>query len=894
MKRLLLIFCLTSTYQYLSSQTVISGRVTGAENKAIAFALVTLKQAADSSVVAYTTTDDDGKYQLSTSQKGEFIVQATYLGYASQTRRISLANEESWSNYDFVMTQDIIALHEVVVKGRKTGIVYANDTIRYDPKVFRDGTETVLGDVLKKLPGIEVDEKGAVKAHGKPVDKLMLNGQDFFEGNTQIATKNLSADIAESVEVLNNYSEYSFLTGFQSHEKTAINVGVNKEMFGKISGNISAAAGVENKYELKGDLLQIKPKWMTSMITSTNNNGTEIFSLEDYIRLQGGVNEFAANQQQSVITLSEEEQALLSPSNNVYQRNSRLIGLNIAGQTQNKLKINAYLLYHGKDEDTQEQSKDTYLLPGQQQYIISNTQNSNNNSKIFSGLAKFNYQPTPSLYIGYKSLFSNTVIKDNERATNQLMQQQINAEGYATTNSLTTKQNLTLMKGLGKHLFVSEASFAHDNKPFVYSMKSDSLLLPLPLITYDGFYRGRQNLNLTNTTGNINALFLLKINQSCFLRTGISTATTKQTYSSSIYQINMGQETLLTDENFANNHSIRMNDYNFTMALIKNKGFLRFRLGASSHIYGFEVEGIETNNDIKAVKLNPDIDISLNFSDRHALHLSGGASDNLLPAEAFVSGIVFNSYQRYTHNSGIWKLYNPGYHFSAMYKLFDLFSNTMIIANWIYNRTQNANTADYINRGLMSELMPVLSLPTANAYGRLYIRKGLGFIPWIAKFTGAYNDYAFYTQAAGEDNKGNVRNTSAKLHLETNYRHIFNAEARTEWEFIDNISSLGAVKTQTIQRCAGTLKCKFSDSFWANTELEYVENRSDINLYNWYLNTTISCKINKRTELMISGINMLNLNKQNWALTAYNGVYVSERHFSQIPGCILLKVNYKL
>jgi len=220
--RLLLVLFLSNTVLYLFPQSAISGRVSDNENEAIEFALVALKQVNDSSVVAYTITDESGRYTLKINKQGDFLVHVSYLGYTTQIKQITLSEDTNVTDFDFIMSPDVISLQEIVVKGRKTGILFDNDTIRYDIQSFKDGSEVVLGDVLNKLPGIEVDEKGAVKAQGKQVDKILLNGQDFFQGNTQMATKNLAADIAESVEVLNNYSEYSILSGFQSHENTVI------------------------------------------------------------------------------------------------------------------------------------------------------------------------------------------------------------------------------------------------------------------------------------------------------------------------------------------------------------------------------------------------------------------------------------------------------------------------------------------------------------------------------------------------------------------------------------------------------------------------------------------------------------------------------------------------
>jgi hypothetical protein len=821
-----------------------------------------------------------------------FLINACHCLFAQ-----SLSADKNIPDFDSVVAPDTITLPEVIIKGRKTGVFFDNDTIRYDPNVFKDGSEVVLGDLLNKLPGIEVDEKGSIKAQGKQVDKLLLNGQDFFQGNTQMATKNLSADIAESVEVLNNYSEYSLLSGFQSHEKTVINVGVNKNKLGKISGNLSAGGGMENKYELRGDLMQIKPTYMTSIIGSANNSGSEIFSIEDYIRLQGGVSEFAGNQsQQSAVTLSDEEQKLLIPRNNVFERNSGLAGVNFSYQLRQSFQIHSYLLYNANKESAEEQNNHTYLLPEQKQYTLSNHFNANRTNKLFGGLVKINYQPSPLWNVTYKGRFSTTGMIENTDGTNHLPERPMQTSGYANASPFGTQQNIAVMKSLNRHLFISEASFSYDNKPFSYDMQSDSLLLPIPLTLYEDFYYGRQNIHQRNTTANIGFSFFYKLTGSYFLRTGLGSSVTKQTYSSGIYRIIPGEgASLLPDENLRNDYSLQRNDYNILLNLTKNRGLFRFKLGASAHAYDFRVTGIPQFSNHKPVKLNPEMEMTLHFSDKHTLNVSGYQSDRLLLAEAFLHGLVFDDYQSYSRNSRVDKYDDTRYNLNLTYRIFDLFYNAMLILTGGYNRSNSPATINYYSDGLLTERNPVLSVPTEFIYARLYASKGLGTIPWTLKLTGGYNENAFYNRSANKGNTIKVRNTTGKFQIITNYRQVFNLECKAELELIDNSSSLASIKTQTVQRYSGKLKFNFNKHFVANADLEHVINKSlNINLYQWYINTAISYKLNDRTEISLTGINMLNLKNHNWTSVSYNGIYIAERNFRQISGNLQLKLNYKL
>ncbi|MDR2927664.1 MAG: carboxypeptidase-like regulatory domain-containing protein [Cytophagaceae bacterium] len=890
----LLFLLLSSTTLSLFSQSEISGRVTSNENEAIEFAVITLRQASDSAVVAYATTGTGGNWRLTTDQSGSFFIQVAMLGYSSVFKFINLSADEYLSGINLVMTPEVISLQEVVVAGRQTGVLVNGDTIRYNPDVFKDGSETVLGDLLNKLPGIEVDEKGNVTAQGKQVDKLLLNGRDFFEGNTQIATKNLPADIAESVEVLNNYSEYSLLSGFQSHEQTAINIGVNKSKMGKVTGNVSGGGGIENRYELRGSLMQLNSTFMTSLITATNNTGNETFSIEDYIRLQGGVNEFAGNQEQSATTLSEVEQKLLIHQNNVYERHSGLAGVNFSYQPENTLKLNSYLLYSENRELAEEWNRYTYLLPEQKGYETFSNLDINNRNRLFSGFLKINYQPSPLWNMVYRGQFSAMGMSENSDAGNRLMEQQVHAVGRAGTTPIGTKQNVAVMKLFHQYLFIAEASFSYNNRPFSYEMQSDSLLLPLPFVLYSELYGARQDIRQENATANIGFQMYFKLNNSYFVRTGLSASMTNDGYYSEIYRMDSGQEAgLLPGENLKNDHSLQMNDYAANFNLTKNKGFFRFKAGASAHVYDFASAGIHALNRRKALKLNPEMKISLHFSDAHTLNLSANESDHLLPSEAFLSGMVFSNYQSYRHNSRIENWYSTRRSLNLSYQLFNMYYSTMLFLVSGYSHSRNSTTVNHISSGLLTESCPIQSAPTENLYLRIHASKGLGAIPCTLKLNGGYSENSFYNQSAGKGNRIKVRNTSGSLQAVTNYRRIFNVECKAELELIDNASSFGSVKTQTIQRYAGKLKFNFSKRFRTDVEMEHFINQSlNINLYQWCLNALISYRLNDRLEINLSGQNMLHLKNQEWTSVLYNGICIAEKNFRQIPGNLLLKLKY--
>lgn len=890
MKYILLLLITAGISLNLYGQKSITGKITDEGEQPLEYATVMLKAAADSSIVAFATTNDKGIYRLEVANEGEFIFQVSYVGYTSQYHALQLrANINKTTTLNFALKEDAVGLQELIVKGRKTGVQFGADTIRYDVKHFKDGSEVVLGDVLNKLPGVVVDDKRSIKAHGKTVDKVLLNGQDFFQGNTQMATKNLSADIAEDVEILNNYSEYSMLSGFQSHEQTVINVGVNKSKLGKISGNLSGGGGLKDKFEFKGNILQIKSKSMTSVVGSLNNNGEEVFSIEDYIKLQGGMYDFLNSRGGSgnAIQLSQEEQQLLTPQNNVFKRTNGIGGLNIAYQPSSSLKINSYILYNHKTEQANEQTDYTYFSPESDPLAFSKSLSAKRRHNLFSGHLKVDYQPTSTFNLAYRGVISNMKSRNTEHAQDYILARSVLAAAETDAQIFKTRHNLSLLKSVNKHLLTAGFTFAQDNNPLDYGLTTDSLLLPVLSHAGNDSFSGLQRTKQKQWMSEVDLAFLYKINSSYFLSMGATISSTTRKYFSNIYNEDHSLNPCLND------YRLTMSNYQATLRLVKNLGVFQFKVGAAVHRYSFNTRRLAYEVVDKPVtKFTPEAEVSLYFSPKHVLSLSARHTNDMNDASAFVSKPVIQSYQSYIQNSRVSTLYQNNYQATLNYRLFDLYSNTMFIITGNYSRTHHSVAMNYLQDQLVTEKNPITVRPTESLIMRLYFNKGLGFIPWTVKFNLGYDAFTTHNQNFDIENKVRVNNTTSQVQLQSNYHKWIDAELQAG---IDIQKSLLFDKShkQTIQRYAGILKFNIKSRFRANVGAEYAINRSSgLDQRVCYLNADIYYTLSKQLELNLVGRNMLHLNQQDWTSVAYSDNYIVQKYFYQIPGHLMLKMKY--
>ena len=870
------------------SAQVASGKVVGGSDS-INFATVALLEYADSSIVAYTATDDNGIYRI-TAREGSYLLKVSAIGFIAQVKEVSL-NVSDTTIQNFVLEEDAVTLEEARIKGRYTGISFGLDTIRYNPQAFTDGSETVLGDVLNKLPGIEVDAKGNIKAQGKDVSKVLLNGQDFFEGNTQMATKNLSADIAESVEVLSNYSEYSILKGFQSHEQTVINVGVNKNRLGKISGTLSAAGGIEDKYSLKGDLMRIGSTSMQSLLTAKSNSGEEVFSIMDYLRLQGGINELVGSSKG--INLSEEEQRLLMPQNNTYRRDDGLLGFNLSYQPSQKLKLGSYILHNDSRTKAEDFNSYTYNSISGGGYTLQERLNSITKNNLLGGAVKFSYSPCSSLTLTYNGTVTYSDMDKRNDEYSEVNNRILPTIGHRDSHPVRIQHNATLMRLIGKHLLLASAKLKYSKSPYDYLLQTDSLLLPLPLTKHDGWYYVQQSAKNTELAVELSSAFLYRIASGYFLRLSLGYESYDRNYISGISEYIPHQGLVKLGDTFVNNLSNTTNDYYGSVDFIKNKGLLQLKLGAAAHYYTYSGSMAELIGEHRRFEINPIAELTLMFSQKHSLKTA--FTRELLPNQlsAFIYNMVLSDSRSYHINSKFNHLYSMQYRSDLSYNFFDMFSNTMINLHASYSRYRHSYTNNFYQQLALSVANPIASNPTDNISAFLFFRKGLG-IPWTLGLNTSYTGLTSYNQLSGIENKITTRKATGEVKLESRYKLPLNIECNAKFEYTNNIPLLGSRASQKIQRYGVKLKLANGKKLYADTSIEYV--KSELNEYQqelYMLNANIRYILNKKMELGLTGTNMLNLKKQSWINIAYNENYMLERHFRQIPGNIMFRAIYR-
>jgi len=257
--------------------------------KTVGAVTVTVLDKKDSSLVSFTMTDNAGNFELRGLPNGEYRVMLSHVSYYNSNKYFSISDSSKQANLgNIVMNDKSKILEEVVVAAEAPPITMIDDTIQYNASSFKTQPNANVEQLLKKLPGVKVDKDGTVTAQGEKVNRVLVDGKEFFGTDPKIATRNLPADAIDKVQVYDKQSDQAQLTGFEdgNYEKT-INLKLKKEKKKGVFGKLAAGAGDKERYEAKGNVNSFKGARQMSAIGMANNMNAEGFSFMDILNFTG-------------------------------------------------------------------------------------------------------------------------------------------------------------------------------------------------------------------------------------------------------------------------------------------------------------------------------------------------------------------------------------------------------------------------------------------------------------------------------------------------------------------------------------------------------------------------------------------------------------------------------
>ena len=392
-KILLILFCsFLLSFQILFAQkNSLKGIIVDETNLPLEFASVSIMKQTDSIVESFSFTNEEGSFSISDIESGNYILQVYLTGFLPYYQNIEYKNQP----IDFKtipLKPSINQLNEVTITA-VIPVQIKKDTISYNASSFKIHHDDNIEDLLKKLPGLELDNQGNIVSQGNEITKIYVDGKEFFSGDPSIVLKNLSADLINKIEVIDKKSDASELTGIKDDQKNfVINLTLKKNKRNHGFGKFSAGIGLEDKFFSNINYNKFSSKLQTSIIGKYNNINISGSNIQDFLSSSGGLADETEDDDNALITQNNKK----SLSGNL---TTGIVGFNVGYELKKKEIVNADYFYNSIENEGTSHSKQisysrlrNYMSESENSTINnSDTQNfnfnyenkSNKNSRLF-------------------------------------------------------------------------------------------------------------------------------------------------------------------------------------------------------------------------------------------------------------------------------------------------------------------------------------------------------------------------------------------------------------------------------------------------------------------------------------------------------------------------------
>ena len=845
-------------------------------------------------MASYGFTDSKGRYKLNLDKNSIFNIKISYVGMKSADLTVETKLKDIVKNvtlnYDNTLDEiNIVSKMPVTIKG---------DTIIYNADSFKNGSERKLEDVLKKIPGMEVNDEGEIEVEGKKVGKVMVDGKDFFDGDTKLATKNIPANAIDKVQVLKNYGEVSQLRGVQNNEDNiALNIKLKKGKKNFWFGDITAGGGNSERealYALQPKLFYYNPKYSVNVIGDLNNIGEVVFNRRDARNFSGGFRSPSSNSGTNISLGNNDIGFLTLQNNRANSIESKLLASNFSYSPKKTLDVSGFAIFSNSKLETSESSFREYfendnspLTPPDESTTNNSTQNTT------TGLFKFsaNYKPNINNQLDYDIYGRMSKDSQDQNFTSSVLGD-INQSENGTPFSIN--QNFNYYYTLNeKNIFaVSAQSLIQDedplynailendptnnnptNNPALENLEDsfDDTALELGL-DRDGFkYNLNQGKRVKSNQIDAKLDYWNVLTDKSNINLTFGTIYSKQRFDSDLFQrldngtefngtptINDGLDTNDIDYNFT--------DLYFGTHYQFKTGKFTITPGFTAHLYNVKNTQFGVNTIDKFFRLLPDFNMRISLKQSENISFTYRMQTQFTDVNQFAKGLVLNNYNSIF--SGNPDLENAlSHNVNLRYFSFNMFNYTNIFAFLNYNKRidQVTSTAEFQPGSVVS-----VRSPENSQFANESLTFSGRFQKTFRKYRASLNtslSHNKYTQELNSVISNNQSFTQTyRGSFGTNFRKAPNVTLKYTYR-IQN-SELGS---RTTKRYTNTPSIEFDAYIWEKltfrTEYEYSglsDGTKTINSFDfWDASLIYRAKKDSKWEYQIKATNILDTRSQS-------------------------------
>lgn len=684
--QLTIVFTLLATLGF--SQVRLQGVVKDSIGSPLELANVMALNQETNAMESYGITNEKGKFILSLSKNSTYKLQVSYIGMKTYEEII----ETTDANIDKDITMVTDNALDAVELTYEMPVTISGDTLIYNADSFKNGTERKLEDVLEKLPGVEVNDDGQIEVEGQRVSKIMVDGKDFFDGDTKLASKNIPSNAVDKVQVLKNYAEVGQLSGVTNNQDNyAINIKLKEGKKNFWFGNVTVGGGTAPDNELylaQPKLFYYSPEYSLNFIGDLNNMGEPALSRRDLRNFGGGFRRPNRDSGTS-LSLGNNDLGFLATQNDRAQNIENKLGAGNFSYSPNKaLDISGFGIFNSSRVDLRQKNSVQYTNPDLGIPDENTDQMTRQRSDI--GLLKLStvYKPNVNNQMDYDILGRITKESQDRSLFSSVLG---NTNQFEDATPYSINQNLNYYYTLNEtNIFALEVQhLLQDEDPFYNAILEDkasyeNIADNLGLDPDQIGYNINQNRRVKTNQLDSKLDYWNILNDKSNINFTLGAIVSRQDFNSNLFQTLDDDSSLDPTPTFNNGLDVNDTQYNFSdyylgvkYTLKTGKFTITPGLSAHAYRYGNEQFGTQTQDNFGLVL--PSFETRIQFKKSESLTLRYAMQNQFTDVTRLASGIVLNNFN--SIQIGNPELQNAvSNNIGLFYRSFNLFNYTNVFA----------------------------------------------------------------------------------------------------------------------------------------------------------------------------------------------------------------------
>jgi len=883
------------------SQTIkLEGTISDSKNIGLEMVNVMAVNKATKGMDSYAITNDKGKYVLNLKVNTTYIISVSFLGM--QSTQVEIVTTNVNINKNIALQEGAVELDGVEII-REMPVSIKGDTIVYNADSFKSGTERKLEDVLKKLPGVEVNADGEVEVEGKKVTKLMVEGKDFFDGDTKLGVKNIPADAIDKIQVLRNFNENSILKGVENNQdNVAMNIKLKSGKKNFWFGDMTAGIGVgmlDSRYLINPKLFYYSPKYSINLITNFNNIGELPLTIQDYMKLTGGFRGLMSKGGSSFNVSSNDLGISLMRNNRAKEIETQFGAANFSYNVNKAWTLSGFGIISSSLTDLETLSQTNILEPNSSE--IQSTENRKELTHQKSNLGMFklssSYKPSTDFQFDYDVLTKISKQQEDAPLVRESIVNNVSTTEIINTSKnqepISVNQNLSLFYTLNeKNIFAVEMQHLYQEEDPFYNANLKTQ--PFNLL---GYTSGQDRNDITQNrfvkTSKIDAKvdYFYMLTPKSNINVTLGNTYSYQNFNSSMYQI-LDNDDVNELDNPANRNDV---SYNFNDAFLGLHykiltGKFTFTPGVSIHGYNMTNQQLGTDFSQNFSRILPDLLAIYQIKKAETLTYNFSYTNSFTDISQLAEGFVLSNYNSLRKGSRTLENATARQH-SLRYFKYNMFNLENITAFLTYSKRIDAVKTKAFYDGVNQSSMPYNSdfadetFSGSGSYGRSFLKN------YKASFSANINWSLFNNIQNNVLSTNESFTQSYTLKASTNYKKLPNLEVGYNIVINDYANSV-----YYTDRPFAKFDYYFLNSFSFVTEYEfyhyYNTEKSVNNEYDFLSASLIYQKKDSKFEYKISGTNLLNTKSLND--DSFSQFSTRTSQYTVQPRYLILSLKYNI